>query len=102
MNNDLISRSALLKKKTRMTEYDETGCGVHVYVVLAEDVEAAPAVDAEPVRRGRWLETNKRFKGIYQCSVCGSYLTMTSGALADGRKDYYCPNCGATMDAEVE
>lgn len=46
-----------MKKKTRMTEYDETGCGVHVYVVRAEDVEVAPTVDAEPVRH----ESNTTF-----------------------------------------
>lgn len=62
-SDDLISRSALLEKKTRMTEYDETGCGVHVYVVSAEDVETAPAVDAvslgvyEQVTRERDAET---------------------------------------------
>ena len=52
-NNNLISRNKLLEKKTRMTEYDETGCGVHVFVVREEDVQNAPAVDAVPVVRCR-------------------------------------------------
>ena len=97
MNNDLISRSALLEKKTRMTEYDETGCGVHVYVVSAEDVETAPAVDAEPVRHGRWINKTEMRHGIcdyrFDCSECGHIFW------AAGVKNFnFCPTCGAKMD----
>ena len=62
---DLISRSALLRKKTRMTEYDETGCGVHVIVVRAEDIENAPAVDAEPVITGETSDGYHTFNELY-------------------------------------
>lgn len=48
----------------------------------------APAVDAEPVKHGRWV-----WKGHYLvCSECGE---------ENDRKNY-CPNCGAQMFDEVE
>ena len=49
MNDDLISRSALLEKATNVTKYDEGGWGVDLKAVSVEDVLKAPAVDAETV-----------------------------------------------------
>lgn len=46
MNEDLISRSALLEKATNVTKYDEGGWGVDLKAVSVEDVLKAPAVDA--------------------------------------------------------
>lgn len=101
MNNDLISRSALLKNKTRMTEYDESGCGVHVFVVKEEDVLDAPSVDAEVVRHGipvahyeTWCNSDGEpvitLPYGYECPFCGNV----------GIKNY-CPNCGAKMDGDA-
>lgn len=97
---DLISRSALLRKKTRMTEYDETGCGVHVIVVRADDIENAPAVDAEPVRHGHWLRTDAYPHHVY-CSCCYNTF-VTNEELMERYKipNNFCSNCGARMDAE--
>ena len=49
MNNDLISRSALLEKATNVTKYDEGGWDMDLRAVPVEDIENAPAVDAEKV-----------------------------------------------------
>lgn len=49
MNEDLISRSALLEKATNVTKYDEGGWGMDLKAVSVEDVLKAPAVDAEKV-----------------------------------------------------
>lgn len=49
MNEDLISRSALLEKATNVTKYDEGGWGVDLLAVPLCDVKTAPAVDAETV-----------------------------------------------------
>lgn len=64
----------------------------------------APTVDAEPVRHGKWLdsETFKRpwFRHhIFECSVCRNTLDM-DGVNAGRGDANYCPNCGARMDAE--
>lgn len=98
MGNDLISRSALLEAFDHLQPpgFEKSISGM----VALRMIKGAPAVDAEPVRHGCWLEINPLFKGIYQCSVCSAYATMTNGALADGRKDYYCSNCGAKMDGD--
>lgn len=95
MKNDLVSRSALLKKKTRMMEYDETGCGVHAIVVRADDIENAPAVDAEPVRHGKWIDklSDCYWPGDKICSECGAEYSFC-------KVQNYCPNCGARMDTK--
>ena len=55
MNNDLISRSALLvvPNVNKVTEYDEAGFGMSYNAVSVETIEAAPAVDAVEVVRCR-------------------------------------------------
>lgn len=64
------------------------------------DIENAPTVDAEPVRHGRWIDHGDYITTAYGsldikvCSNCNAEVTL------DGY-DYYCPNCGALMDAEV-
>ena len=47
-----------------------------------------PAVDAVPVRHGKWMVTPVYIK----CSECGeSFMLIPQN---------YCPNCGARMDEE--
>lgn len=54
-NTDLISRSALLGgyDVRKVTEYDESGCGLEYKAVSVEAIEAAPAIDAVEVVRCR-------------------------------------------------
>lgn len=51
----------------------------------------APTIEAEPVRRGRWVWSAL---GV-ACSVCGCKL-QTTGI------PRYCPNCGAKMEKNNE
>ena len=51
MNNDLISRSALLEMATNATKYDEGGWGIDLRAVPVEEVLKAPAIDAVEVVR---------------------------------------------------
>ena len=86
MNNDLISRSALqavfanecmgLCDCCKHIKHNPEGCAL---------IDNAPAVDAEPVRHGRW-------EYGMQCSFCKQI---------DTTKPNYCPNCGARMDGGV-
>lgn len=51
--------------------------------------DEAQAIDAEPVKHGRW-------EAGVTCSKCGFIRQITrNGNLMVGR---YCPNCGAKMD----
>ena len=82
MNNDLISRSdaieAITGWDTEPTDFD-----------IEYELGRLPAVDAEPVRHGRWT-----FPWTSpECSICRKTQKWASN---------YCPNCGAKMDAEVE
>ena len=61
---------------------------------IQEVLNSVPAADVEPVRHGRWLETNF-FMGVTsgRCSACGLY----SGAWHINEPYRYCPFCGARM-----
>lgn len=59
----------------------------------AEEVVAeAPTIEAEPVRRGRWLAIKEKAPWLV-CSECGTYLYDEQKSVAK-----YCYNCGAKMD----
>lgn len=88
MNNDLISRSALLEA---MPKNDEI-FSFEVRRVICN----APAVDAEVVRHGRWIEGF--FANTFECSVC-----FDNGVcLCHKKKSKHCPECGAKMDGDVD
>ena len=84
MNNDLISKSALLE-----LAHNHVGGTVD-----CNDIARFPAVDAEVVRHGRWMKIQRPGSKCW-CSECKS-------AAPFGAEHNYCPNCGAKMDAEVE
>lgn len=93
MNNDLISRSALLEEFDwlRMT----VGSGsVSDIDDAIERIKKAPAVDAEPVRHGRWGTYHiTGYDGLHPtytvpCLECSYEATFTHR---------FCPNCGAMM-----
>ena len=96
MNNDLISRSALLED----INFDRRAAKVHPQEICerferfcdyAETlVEETPAVDAEVVRHAYWHELLGC--GYTVCSAC-DFIPYTVA-------DKYCPNCGAKMDGE--
>ena len=61
---------------------------------IRKTIESLPAVDAEPVRHGRWIgdEFGSR------CGVCGLYAYRDK--FDKPWESPYCPNCGAKMDGE--
>lgn len=79
---------------------------------FCEFLKSRPTVDAEPVRRGRWIF--KRVKGLPDatkviCSSCKKVIDqnddLTYSLFA---KEFFleshdcCPKCGAKMDLEAE
>lgn len=93
-NDDLISRKALCETVER---YKDKKYNAPIIESLLASIlcviENAPAVDAEPVRRGKWERTDEWdewYARVYKCSLCGG--------VALGSKDDYCLNCGAKMD----
>lgn len=125
MENDLISRSALLKELDGVKEPSiETGGTVKAEPVLNLlieltkcVVESIPAVDAVPVEKlgkwgklfiphkgcprghvGRWerIEDQCSEKPVYKCSECGQEVTADDRTYIEKRVKH-CPNCGRKM-----
>ena len=67
-----------------------------IAISALKNPQIAPTIDAEPVRHGRWGETQViGYDGIHPvygkpCSKCGYETELY--------KPNYCPNCGAKMD----
>ena len=58
------------------------------------------SVEFVPVKHGRWEEQEVYDGDIqYICSACGETWTLIDGTPKDNNM-FYCPNCGAQMDAE--
>lgn len=107
MNNDLISRSALIAaiKTNSPTFYD----GQDIADWQAKCINEAPAVDAEPVRHGEWIyDPNATDWGIggYVCSECH---TKNNNLPCNEFKNplrfvgsNFCPHCGARMDGGTD
>lgn len=55
-------------------------------------IAAAPTIEAEPVRRGRWVEES----GMFMCSVC--HDVWGTEEMIKGFN--YCPWCGAKMEEQ--
>lgn len=94
---DLISREALIEVIGKSTYVTSTHFGKNdrrewidrnrVFAVI----KGAPAVDAEPVRRGKWLKGD--LTGV------NPYMASCSECRKLGLFDWVCcPHCGAKME----
>jgi hypothetical protein len=70
--------------------------------VITGMIKAMPTVDAEPVRRGRWVTYPEclAYDGAYSdthmaCSECKYVWDIMDN---DAETFDYCPHCGAKMD----
>lgn len=90
---DLISRKALLEKAVEVPGYISK-------MVSSYDIATAPAVAAQPVKRGRWEKNwhdNNLIGHEYEeCPFCGCMISDTEKFWDCN----YCPNCGADMRGE--
>lgn len=105
MDGDLISRKAMLEA------IDERERTARKYVPDIQDdelrptlksirkfVNNRPAVDAEPVRHGRWVQS-RVIPSFHHCSYCKAAFEMKATCNTYALFNY-CPNCGAKMDGE--
>lgn len=97
MNGNLINREALLNTISA-TISDMRFSSSRARMEHEQKVEwamdrvgEAPAIDAEPVVHGRWINQDNTYTK-YQCSACKERNFDGVGR--------YCPNCGAKMDKE--
>ena len=91
MNNDLISRSAL-KAELMKRAVSCPKSHIRAYGSCISALEVSPAVDAEPVRHGKWLYVGYGKPDAWDCSECSVMVA---------KQHFYCPRCGAKMDGGV-
>lgn len=90
MNEDLISRSALLDRFRKLGFLPS---------IVKGNIEKAPAVDAEPIQHGHWIYEPCELEDFYCCSECDYFIRWP---IDDKTFDYgYCPGCGAKMGKKV-
>ena len=61
---------------------------------IRQCIEEQPTVDAEPVRRGKWVEFGNDIHHCLECSKCGYLQSIYEN------RPKYCPNCGEKMEEE--
>lgn len=89
-HNDLISR-AVAKEAVR----NIIGGGATELARVFKEIDKVPAVDAAPVRHGRWEEKMEHM-GFMCCSVCHDCFVEKEWIF--NKKWAWCPQCGARMD----
>lgn len=88
----------LIDKERLVTElqmaYGEPICSIEEAIDVAlTTIDEQPAVDAEPIRHGHWIEDRSIGDCCYKCSECGFIRDAYLLEVED-----YCPQCGAKMD----
>ena len=100
----LIDADALIKRfETKSDELMEIKEPVMSGTVLGATymIGEAQTIDAVPVVRGRWTQTNlfDEEANVYVCSVCGEPWTLNAGTPQENNMNF-CPNCGCDMRGE--
>jgi DNA-directed RNA polymerase subunit RPC12/RpoP len=101
-----------------MTDYIEREAAIEAIVKLyrkpidiyttdiTDELMRVPAADVAPIKRGKWVKTKEYYTAgcaflrvAWKCSYCGIDVVNTEPIY---RIDdwYYCPNCGAKMEAD--
>jgi len=91
MADEYISREAVMQK------FLERGSGYITELTMRDMINEIPAADVQPVKRGRWINTN--MPNRFRCSCCDVTHFITQYPLGDIN---YCPNCGADMREGAE
>ena len=105
---DLIDREALIAKCGDW--YVEEGPEDGFIGTLKTLLDIAPAVDAEPVKRGKWIRVSGYFTPggdpVWKCSECGKGVHVYGIEASSYQRDVSdqqwvsCPNCRAIMEVE--
>lgn len=105
MNEDLISRQDAIKAVERRIPLLVGDKRVHPTHFI-HFLENRPAVEAEPVRHGHWIEVLEEDgfdSGCWMCSEC-EHISQHDFALVEEAQEIgdmlYCQHCGTRMDGE--
>lgn len=89
----LASAKANYKDETSVFKKEQFKHYAETIEAMIDVVGAVEAADVQPVKRGRWIKTDKSIgvETAYACSEC-EYLVRESD------RTNYCGDCGARMD----
>lgn len=96
MNDDLISRQAVLEKAYPYGN----GLEPDGYCVDVEDIQAVPAIAP---KTGHWIPLDERFaswSSYYKCSECGFCINLRTVTDFGGQSVECCPHCMAKMEVK--
>lgn len=97
----LIDADALMKRMCeRCNEVMEDEPCEPSDCFVREIITSAPAIEAEPVRHGRWEKHHHSYFGIHQCTCSECKEDEYWKKYFCYGDERYCPNCGAKMDKE--
>lgn len=98
----LIYADALIQRIDKSTGI--VGIGLEPVMAIRDIKElilAMPTVDAEPIRRGRWVKMTGMMPPEchehYECSECQWHMKGIRNSWMHEEEMSYCPNCGAKM-----
>ena len=96
---EYISREDILDIASQYCTDDDGSCSkadVDLREML-DEIEALPAADVQPIRRGRWIYVGSvRSWDEIKCSACDPAFSTEDRDLILNWD--FCPNCGARMD----
>lgn len=88
----LIDANVLYRKvKTECNPYGKPTIGFDDGKKVLELIDAAPTIEAEPVRHGRWIFGSSKTSSWMTCSICCKSQSGQTSTFS------FCPNCGAEM-----
>lgn len=93
MENDLISRSELLRRLECAKKESKSIFESVILDATMAIIDGCQTIDAIPVRHGRW---ERRGCNVY-CTYCQKGYRISNGG-PNVYKFRYCPNCSATME----
>lgn len=115
ITDELIFRSALIDQMRQHGNRVPVDSGFREWETVyspgvqlcIHDAEEAPAVEAEPIRYGRWIQAEGK-TGVWYCSECGERISYNQNrrTYKPAKKPVHevnrrCRCCGAHMGSEA-
>lgn len=100
---EYISRDVALRQlnatclATDCDNYNGVRCRACAYADAMDFIDAIPAANVQPVKRGRWENTNT--PNQLRCSKCEVIHFIAQYPHGEIN---FCPNCGARMNGDVK
>lgn len=79
----------------------EHNCDIKGCAIIRAAAEELERIEAQPVRRGRWVKYESGGGFWYECSVCKGDALLKGWGQLDVYLSPYCPHCSADLREEA-